>query len=256
MSSRKTAWVLAASHALVTGGAGNIGREICLKMAACGTNVTVVYHQSIDRAETLVDEIASSGGSAQAVCADVQDEQSVRNAFAQAEQRFGPVGILVNNAGGFTLADQENLTADDWHHTADLNLTGAFFCCRQAIPSMKRQGGGVIVNMASINGLHPGFGQTAHYDAAKAGLIGYTKSLAAEVGPYGIRVNAVSPGLISTEGLLKKAPELARQVRGRSPLRRLAEPGDAADAVLYLASDASLAVTGTVMVVDCGYLLS
>ncbi len=243
-------------HALVTGGAGQIGRAVSRTLASFGASVTILYHGSEETAQDLVEEITSKGMKACAVKFDVQDEYSVRKAVSVAASVFGSPGILVNNSGGFSLSDQESLTSENWDNVINLNLRGAFYCSKHCLAYMKEERSGAIVNIASINGIHPGFGRTAHYDASKAGLIGYTKSLAAEVGPFGIRVNAVAPGLVSSSRLLQEAPDLAEGVRIRTPLKRLTDPGDAASAVLYLASPASRAVTGVVLVVDGGYLLT
>jgi 3-oxoacyl-[acyl-carrier protein] reductase len=243
--------------AIVTGGAVNIGRAVAKRLAEAGAGVAVAYHESPAPAEELAGWINDSKGRGLAVRADVRDESSVERLFATALDFFGRVDILVNNAGIFSVSDQAQLSSDAFDQVISTNLKGAFLCTRAFIRGFAPNGqGGSIINVASINGLHPGFGQTAHYDASKGGLIAYTRSLAVELAPIGIRVNAVAPGLMDSESLRKNAPDLALRVSGRTPLGRLGQAEDVANAVLFLASRASAWITGHCLVVDGGYLLT
>jgi NAD(P)-dependent dehydrogenase (short-subunit alcohol dehydrogenase family) len=176
---------------------------------------------------------------------------------------------MVNNSGVFSMYPQKDLEAAEWDRLFSINVRGLYLCSKAAAKHMSLNdktgtGGyrGSIINMASINALHPGFGFTAHYDATKGAVYSYTRSLAAELGPEGIRVNAVAPGLVDSEGLRNEAGPLAEMVEGRNPLRtadgetRLVSGSDVADAVVFLASAMASSLTGETIVVDRGYLLT
>jgi 3-oxoacyl-[acyl-carrier protein] reductase len=243
--------------AIVTGGAVNIGRAISETLALAGAKVAVVYHHSRREAEDLSKELNSANIDNMIFQADLCDENQVIKMINAVVEHFGKIDVLVNNSGIFSLSLQHELDAKNWDEVFDLNLKGLFLCTREVLKSMMKKGdGGVIVNIASINGLHPGFGQTAHYDATKGGVIAYTKSLAAEVAGSGIRVVAVAPGLVDSENLRKYAPQLAETVEKRTPLKKIGKPGDVANAVLFLASEAASHITGEIVTVDGGYLLS
>jgi len=243
--------------AIISGGAVNIGKAITLRLAEAGADVATIYHGSHDKLATLNKALEKFKVNYLAVQADLTSEKETREAFDQIAEHFRRVDVLVNNAGVFGLSLQEDLEVADWDKVFDLNTKGLFFCTRETVKLMKRgKVGGTIVNIASINGLHPGFGKTAHYDASKGAVIAYTKSLAAEVAPYGIRVNAVAPGLVDSEGLRTYASDLAKMVEERTPLQKIATHEDVANAVLFLATDISSHVTGEILVVDGGYLLT
>lgn len=262
---------VAGRTAVVTGGGVNIGRAICLRLGLLGVKTAVVYNSSDKSARAICEIITSAGGTASAFQADVSSEESVRALFESVvkDDRFGRVDILVNNSGVFSVSEQTGLAAAEWQRIFDINVKGIFLCSREAVRIMKKQpllegcsSRGVIVNIASINALHPGFGGTAHYDAAKGAVQAYTRSLAAELGPDAIRVNAAAPGLVDSEGLRHTAAGLAEMVEKRTPLSDSQQPDklvsaqDVADTVLYLSSSLSSAVTGETVVVDRGYLLS
>ena len=262
---------LAGKTAVVTGGAVNIGRAISLKLSVLGVKVVVVYNSSSGPALELCKEINNSGGTASAFQADVSDEQSVAALFKSVvkDDRFGRIDIMVNNSGVFSIYGQTELPAEEWRKIFDINSMGTFLCSREAARLMKVQEPygncrqkGCIINIASINALHPGFGGTVHYDATKGAVYAFTRSLAAELGPAAIRVNAVAPGLVDSEELRKNSAELAGMVEKRSPLGDagradiMVKAEDVANTVVYLASDLSSAVTGETVVVDRGYLLS
>lgn len=242
--------------AIITGGAINIGRAITIRLAEAGAKVAVIYHNSVEPAAALREELENSRAEYLFLKADITRESKVKSAFRQIGEHFGGVDVLVNNAGNFGLSLQEDLDEESWQQVFDLNAKGLFLCTREAIKMMKLSGSGNIVNMASINALHPGFGKTAHYDASKGAVIAYTKSVAAEVAGYHIRVNAVAPGLVDSEGLRKSAPELAETVGQRTPLKKIATHEDIANAALFLTCEASSHITGEVLVVDGGYLLT
>ncbi len=256
--------------AVVTGGAVNIGRAVSSKLAYSGASVAVVYNSSAQSADKLVSELKAGGCTAEAFKADISNEVQVVKLFEKIsdDPDFGSVDILVNNSGVLSVLPQEELSAEEWDRVFAVNTRGLFLCSREAARLMKINNRtnspqrGSIINIASINALHPGFGNTAHYDAAKGAVAAYTASLAAELGPFGIRVNAVAPGLVESETLRAGAPELAEMVEVRNPLKcadessRLVTGEDIASTVLFLASEASASITGGIITVDRGYLLS
>ncbi len=241
---------------IVTGGGVNIGRGISLALAGAGARVYVVYHSSREGAQETVETIRGTGGSAEAIRADVSDEASVSALFSEVKERegTGAPDILVNNSGILSLSPQTELSLEQWDRIFAVNVRGLFLCCREAARNMSP--GSAIVNIASINALHPGFGGSAHYDATKGAVAAYTRSLAAELGSAGIRVNALAPGLVDSAGLRKNAPELADTVSGKTPLGRITTADDIGAGVLFLASTAAGGITGEILVIDGGYLLS
>lgn len=256
MKSINSLFSLGGKTAVITGGAVNIGRAVSLRLAEAGANVAIIYQHSTEATKSLQQELRRHQVDGLFVRCDITQEADVKDAFAKIHEHFGGVDVLVNNAGIFGLSMQEDLDEAGWAAVFDLNNKGLFFCSRAAIKMMKTGNGGNIVNMASINGLHPGFGKTAHYDATKGAVIAYTKSLAAEIAEYKIRVNAVAPGLVDSEGLREFAPELAESVEKRTPLKKIATHEDVANAVLFMACEASSHITGETIVVDGGYLLT
>lgn len=225
--------------ALVTGGARGIGRAICEALAAAGARVAV-----FDRALP-----ADLPWPAQAV--DVADPASVAAGLAALPE---PPLLVVNNAGITRDRSIAKMSDEEWRAVLDVNLTGAFNVLRVCVPAMAAAGYGRIVNITSINGLRGKFGQ-ANYTAAKAGLIGLTKTAARELGPKGITVNAVAPGMVLTDMARALPGEIVERARAETVLGRLAEPEDVAAAVLFLLSDAARAVTGEVLRVDAGQYL-
>lgn len=237
--------------AVVTGGSRGIGRAVCLALAASGARVVVGYHSRADAAEEVVAAIAAHGGTAVAAAADVSVAAEADALMGLARERFGRVDILVNNAGLTRDGLLLRMRDEDWHAVIRADLDGAFFCLRAAAKIMLRQRSGRIVNVASVAALVGNPGQ-ANYSAAKAGLIGLTRTAAAELAGRQITINAVAPGWIETD-MTATLPDGTRQaVLNRVPLGRMGLPEDVAQAVLFLASPAAAYITGTVLVVDGG----
>ena len=238
--------------AVVTGGAVNIGRGIAQGLAQAGAKVIVGHHSHREEAEALAMTLDGS----EAIHLDVTSPESVDEAFDKVTSTHGGTDILVNNSGIFSLAPQSDLPVEDWDRLFEVNARGIFLCSRAAANQMTQRLGGAIINISSINALHPGFGKTAHYDASKGAVTAYTKSLAAELAASRIRVNAIAPGLIDSDALREHFPELVTMVEQRTPLQQLGTAEDVAHSVVFLASRAASHITGMTMVVDGGYLLT
>jgi 3-oxoacyl-[acyl-carrier protein] reductase len=228
--------------ALVTGGSRGIGRAIALELGRAGAAVVVGYRSGKGEAESVAAEI---GGLA--VHADVSDPESARALVAGA----GDLDILVNNAGITRDGLLARMPDEDWRDVIETNLSSMFYTCRAAARPMMKRRGGSIVNVSSIVGVHGNPGQT-NYAAAKAGIIGFTKSLARELGSRGVRANVVAPGYVTTQ-LTDGLPDEAKSAMlGATPLGRLGDPGDVAGAVRFLCSDEASFITGEVLLVDGG----
>lgn len=227
---------LAGHNAVVTGAASGIGRAVAERLAGMGAQVLVADLDGA-RAEQVAAALRDAGGRAQAAQGDVADPADVERLFATAE-RDGAVTLLVNNAGHVHQAKFEALEIEAFDRMVAVHLRGTFLCCRRAVPSMLAAGEGVIVNMASQLGQIGGV-ELAHYAAAKAGIIGLTKSLARELGRRGVRVNAVAPGPIDTELVQNLSPAWRQAKLAELPLGRFGHPHDVAETVLFLASPAA-----------------
>ena len=242
--------------ALVTGGSRGIGLAIAHALAGAGANVVVAARHG-DEVELAAQSIRESGGKAVAVAANVSRAEDVAALVRSAENAYGPVDILVNNAAT-NLHFGPLLDADDgiWAKMIETNLLSAVRLCRLVVPGMRVKGHGKIINIASIAGIQPGIGQGV-YGALKAALIQLTRSLAVELGPDNIQVNAIAPGLIQTRfaQVLHETPTIRQSVEHATPLGRIGEPDEIAGAALYLASSASSFMTGHVLVVDGGLTL-
>jgi 3-oxoacyl-[acyl-carrier protein] reductase len=233
---------LAGKRALVTGGSRGIGRAIAAELGHAGADVVVAYHGAAAEAEAVAAEI---GG--RAVRADVSDPASARALVEEA----GDVDILVNNAGLTRDGLLARMSDDDWRAVIETNLSSVFYTCRAVARPMMKRRSGAIVNVSSIVGVHGNWGQT-NYAASKAGIIGFTKSLARELGSRNVRANVVAPGYVKTR-LTEVLPEEATSAMlGNTPLGRLGEPEDVAGAVRFLCSDEASFVTGAVLLVDGG----
>ena len=239
---------------LITGASRGIGAACAREFAHAGYRVAVHYHHSSDAAAALTEELRAMGAEAFAVQADVADSAAVNTMIANVEERFGAIDVLVNNAGVALVKLLTDTSDDEWRRVLDTNLSGVFYCCRAALPAMIRRHSGCIVNIASMWG-EVGASCEAVYSASKAGVIGLTKALAKELGPSGIRVNAVSPGVIMTDMMAGFGEEDLNALREEIPLGSLGETRDAAAAVLYLASERARYVTGQVLSVNGGMVI-
>ena len=228
--------------ALVTGGSRGIGRAIALELGRAGASVVVGYRGGRDEAEAVAAEI---GG--RALQADVADPEAAKALVEEA----GDLDILVNNAGITRDGLLARMPDEDWRDVIETNLSAMFYTCRAVARPMMKKRGGSIVNISSIVGVHGNPGQT-NYAAAKAGIIGFTKSLARELGSRGVRANVVAPGYVSTQ-LTDVLPDEAKAAMlAATPLGRLGDPADVAGAVRFLCSDAASFITGEVLLVDGG----
>jgi 3-oxoacyl-[acyl-carrier protein] reductase len=239
--------------AVVTGGGRGIGRAIALRLAQEGANIAVLDINE-DNARETAEMIRALGRQAVAIATDVSDSEAVQAAIARTIETLGDLHILINNAGITRDMLIIKMKDEDWKKVIDINLTSAFLCSKAAVKHLIRKRYGRIVNMASVVGLAGQAGQT-NYSASKAGLIGFTKSLAREVGSRGITVNAVAPGFIPT-ALTDVLPEEMRAATiAATPLGRLGSVEDIANAVAFLASDEASFITGQVLSVDGGLVM-
>jgi 3-oxoacyl-[acyl-carrier protein] reductase len=247
---------LTGKKALVTGGSRGIGRGIALALAKQGADVAVNYRSNAEEAENVVAEIKKMKRNAFAIQADVSDSKSVAAMFDAVKKRWGKLDILVNNAGMLSYAPFEELKEEDWDRVLAVNLKGQFLCGQQAARIMRK--GGRIVNIASIasGGVGIGFPSISHYTSSKAGVVGLTENMALELGPKGINVNAIAPGVIETDmtkDMLKDKKAMAGMLM-RIPKRRVGQPEDIGAAAAFLASDEADYITGIVLYVDGGWL--
>ena len=237
--------------AVVTGASRGIGREIALTLASYGAKVVVNYCGSKDKAEEVVNQIIANGGEAIAYREDVASLTETEQMFADVMEQYKRIDILVNNAG----ITRDNLlmkmSEEEFSSVIDTNLTGVFHCLKQASKIMLKQRSGRIVNISSVVGVIGNAGQL-NYCAAKAGVIGMTKSLARELGSRGITVNAVAPGFIQTDMTEVLSEQIKDTIKGQIPLKRLGVVKDVAEAVAFLASDKAAYITGQVLQVDGG----
>lgn len=240
--------------AVVTGASRGIGRAIALELAHRGASVVVNYNTNAGAADEVVDAIRAQGGQAIAVQADVGDFDQAARLIKTAIDTLGRIDILVNNAG--TTRDQllMLMKEDDWDLVLCTNLKGVFNCCKAAARQMMRQRSGRIVNISSVSGIAGQGGQT-NYAASKAGIIGFTKSLAKELGPRNVTVNAIAPGFVLTDLTADLSEDLIQQAIETTPLRRMGQPEEIAYAVAFLASDLASFITGEVLTVDGGLVM-
>lgn len=241
---------------VVTGAGSGLGSGIATRFAEAGAAVVVNYRSSESGAQGVVHTIARIGRKAIAVQGDVSERSDVEGLIAQTVKAFGRLDVLINNAGVYPLASLLEMPEGEWDRVLDANLRSVYLCTQAVARQMIEQGrGGAIVNIASIEGENPA-PRHSHYNAAKAGVLMYTRAAAQELGPHGIRVNAVSPGLIWREGLEQDWPDGVARYRRAAPLARLGRPQEVADACLFLASPAAGWITGANLVVDGGVMTS
>ena len=226
---------------LITGASRGIGRAIALKLGKEGYAIGVNFVNNEKQAQEVVDSILDSGGSALALKADVKDEAQVNEMMGVFISEFKEIYALVNNAGIYNRKKIHELTLEAWEETITTNLTGTFLCTKAVLPHLSE--GGRIVNFASVLA-HMGSGQGAHYAASKAGVIGFSKSLARELAPKKILVNVVAPGATETDIIANDTPE-KRKERGKiTPLGRVAQPEEIAEVVSFLLSESANYITG------------
>lgn len=245
---------LAGKVAVVTGASKGIGAAIATRLAADGAAVVVNYASDKAGAERVVAEITAHEGKARAVQADVSKQAEVRRLFEEAKKAFGRVDVLVNNAGVYEFAPLEDITAEHFHKQYDLNVLGLLFATQEAVRQFGPEGGS-IVNVSSVAATSAP--PTASvYSGTKAAVNAITRSLGQELGPRKIRVNAVNPGMVETEGVRSAGideSDFRQQVEAQTPLGRIGQPGDIAPAVAYLASDESSWVTGETLYLSGGF---
>ena len=245
---------LAGKVALVTGSSRGIGAAIARDLAAHGATVVVNYHSNEEAAAAVVAEIIEAGGQASAMQADVSDFDQASNRIKNVKKEFGQLDILVNNAG--TTRDNVIMMMKeaDWDLVLDTNLKSAWNCSRAAARIMMRQRNGRIINITSVAGISGNAGQS-NYSASKAGMIGLTKSLAKEIGPRGVTVNAVAPGFVPTDLTNEIIEDMKDTIIEFTPMRRIGTAEDVAHLTTFLASDEASFITGQVIAVDGGMVM-
>ena len=240
--------------ALITGASRGIGRAIALSLSAAGAAVAVNYAGNDAAAEAVRSEIIKNGGRAIIIKADVSDAAAVDAMIEKVIAEYGTIDILINNAGITKDTIVARMKQQDWTAVVNTNLSGVFNCCKPAAKLMMKKRAGKIVNMASVVGLTGNIGQ-ANYAAAKAGVIGFTMSLARELAARGITVNAVAPGFISTDMTAVLSDKARENILNGIPLKKMGSPEDVADAVLFLVSGRADYITGQVINVDGGMVM-
>ena len=257
---------LTGKTAIVTGGALGIGRGITYRLAEAGANV-VIANRTKEEADKVVAELSAKGWHLRAERTDVSLEADVKNMVGETINTFGSIDILVNNAGIFPSIPVHQMSLADFEKVLSINLKGVFLCTKYVSEKMIEQGkGGKIINITSIDALHPSSIGLAHYDASKHGVWGFTKNVALELAPYKIWVNAIAPGGILTEGVKKiqstmptpqgvDTKKILESFLTKIPMSRLGEPDEIGKVALFLASDMSSYMTGSQIVVDGGSLL-
>ncbi len=231
---------------IVTGGSRGIGRAICIAFARQGSKVIINYNSNSEAAQATLEEILKFDRQAEIYQASVADNEQVKEMIRSIKKKYGQIDVLINNAG----INKDNfvgmMSNDQWTEVIETNLNGLFYCSRAAIKAMLGKKSGVIINLTSLSGLAGQAGQT-NYSASKGGIISFTKAMAREVARYGVRVNAIAPGLIETEMLDKIPADILEHHQKLIPLGRLGKPEEIANIALFLASDLSTYITGHVI---------
>lgn len=246
--------MLTGKVAVVTGAGRGIGKAIALKLASLGASIVVNYRSSEKEAEELIEEIKSQGGSASAVQGDVSCFEDAESVIKFAVETFGRLDILVNNAGITKDTLLLRMKEEEFDKVINVNLKGVFNCTKHASSIMLKQKSGTIINISSVIGLIGNAGQ-ANYAAAKAGIIGFTKSVAKELGSRGITVNAIAPGFITTDMTEVLSDKVKEKLLENVPLKRLGSPEDVANLAAFLASENASYITGQVINVDGGMVM-
>jgi len=236
--------------AIVTGGGQGIGKEICLRLAENEAKI-VIFDVKEELSQEVAREIRAKGGSSLAFKVDVTKYEEVNEATRRVIDKFKGIDILINNAGITKDSLLLRMKEEDWNRVLQVNLNGAFNCLKAVLRSMVKQKYGRVVNISSVIGIRGNIGQ-ANYSASKAGIIGLTKSLAREVGRYGITVNAVAPGFIDTTMTRRLNKEAVDTIISQVPLQRMGKPGEVASLVSYLVSEEAAYITGEVIKIDGG----
>ena len=244
--------------AIVTGASQGIGASIVTRLAEAGAKTVVHYRNNKADAQSVLQNIHSQGGDAIAHSCDLGSEDGVNGLIEATVSKFGRLDIMVNNAGIFPVQALLDLSHEEWRAMYSANVESAFLCTKLAAKTMQETGGGElcdgsIINITSITATSPAAAHS-HYNSSKAALLMFTRSAAQELGPLGIRVNAVSPGLTNRAGLDEAWPEGVNSWNKKAPLVRLGEPDDIADACLFLASPAARFITGNNLIVDGGMM--
>jgi NAD(P)-dependent dehydrogenase (short-subunit alcohol dehydrogenase family) len=240
---------------IVTGASQGIGAGIARRFAQAGAQLVIHYRSGSAAATALVEDIVSDGGRAVAIAAELTDPASVEALIAESVAAFGALDVMINNAGIFPNAALLELSHGDWQAMIAANVDTAFLGTQAAGLYMRDNGGGAIINLGSINAMNPG-SVHSHYNSAKAAVLMFTRSAAQELGPFGIRVNSVSPGLIARPGIEEAWPEGVARWEHKAPLGRMGSVEDIGDACLFLASPAARWITGVDLTVDGGVLSS
>lgn len=236
--------------AIITGGGTGIGQAIALEFVKAGANVVIASRKQ-SNLDSTVEKIKALGKNTLAIATDIRVPEQVDDLIKQTVDKFGRVDIMVNNAGASFMSPVEEMTPNGWDTIININLKGTFLCCRAAGKVMIEQKSGKIINVASTAGVN-GSPRMAHYGAAKAGVINFTKSLATEWAPYNINVNCITPGLIETEGVktqMNLDPQAIEEQKKLPLLRRPGQPEDIAFTAIFLASEASKFLTGENIIV-------
>jgi 3-oxoacyl-[acyl-carrier protein] reductase len=241
--------------AIVTGGARGIGKAIVRTFVREGAKVALVDIEEIKKLEALKKEAEKMGGEVITISCDITKSSDVNEMVGKVQKAFGRVDILVNNAGIIRRGTIETVTEEDWDRVIAVNLKGTFNCCKAVVEFMKQQGYGKIVNISSIAGKMGDITSAPGYGPSKAGVDALTKTLARQLAPYGINVNAVSPHAIETEMSAQWSEERRKEIIASIPLGRLGKPEDVAEAVLFLASDEASFITGEILDVNGGALM-
>lgn len=240
--------------AIITGGSRGIGKAIVHEFSKEGANVAFNYLKSENKAKKLKKDIELSGREALIVKGDVNDFEAMKKLTSEVKEKFGKIDIIVNNAGMLRDKALMFMEKEDWESVISTNLTGTFNLTRAAIVTLLKEKGGNIINITSIAGL-TGMPRQTNYSASKAGIIGFTKALAKEVGPYNIRVNAIAPGFTETDMVKDMKKEYKEEIMKRIPMGRFGRVEEIAKLAVFLASDESKYITGEIISIDGGLVM-